>query len=64
MLNGKCLILIISNMEFLKDDEGTYLVFRKESEARQYAKKRGLSGYTVVGLLNGSLSDLPEDRPS
>jgi hypothetical protein len=64
MLNGKCLILKIEKMEFLKDEDGAYLLFRKETEARQYAEKRGLTDYEVVGLLNGSLSDLPQGGPS
>ncbi len=64
MLNGKCTILLIENMEFFKDDDGAYLVFRNETEARQYAEKRGLTDYEIVGLLNGTLSDLPQKGPA
>jgi hypothetical protein len=64
MLNGKCTILLIENMEFFNDDDGAYLVFRNETEARQYAEKRGLTDYEIVGLLNGTLSDLPQRGPT
>jgi hypothetical protein len=64
MLKGKCLILLIEEMDFLEDENEAVLVFRNETEARQYAKKRGLAGYEVVGLLNGGLSDLPLGDPA
>lgn len=57
MLNGKCLILFISPMEFLTDEEGAYLIFQNETQARQYARKHGLSDYRVVGLVNGCIPD-------
>jgi hypothetical protein len=64
MLKGKCLILHIEEMDFLEDEDEAVLVFRNETEARQYAKKRELADYEVVGLLNGGLSDLPQGDPA
>ena len=64
MLKGKCLILLIEEMDFLEDENEAVLVFRNETEARQYAKKRGLADYKVVGILNGGLSDLPQGGPA
>lgn len=61
MLNGKCSIMFIDRMDFLADEDGAYLVFRNETEARQYAEKEGLTDYLVVGLLDGHYPGLNEE---